>query len=399
MTIFNWTGTSKMEPLSSYLIVQNQRGSPKEQLIPSWLYRQPNGIESNDYIVPWWFYTNVVPMGHSPDWTHRTPSTIRKKALSELESNVKSCFSNLKANNITHFTLRHKSKKALKEVIEEEHATSKIRKSKRSYFLDISKLKGLRLDPKTKKQRSACENMNKDIKLMRSKLNNYYLIIPFEQEITNDHVIENVCGLDPGYRTFISGTDLNGNHFTIGDDCYQKLKQLKIEYAMICSRLKKNKNASKEKKDFAEFIKLKRQKRYHTKCKYLKLNKIANYVKELHSQTINYLVKHYDTIILGKLDIRNIIKSTTSKAFHKMVLSINHFAFRERLQNKCKALNKTLQIVNEAYTSQTCSNCSNRKLNLFNKKTYKCHNCNVVLDRDLNGAFNILKFSLLDILK
>lgn len=398
-TIFNWTGCYKKEPLISHLVVQKVTGSPKEQKIPSWLFRSQSKIETNDYIIPWWFYNTGIPMGQSPDWTNNTPSTIRKKALAELESNVKSCFTNLKNGNIDHFKLRYKSKKALRDVIEEEFATSRIRKSNRSYFLDISKLKGLRLNPKTKKERWACENMKMDIKIMRSKLNRYYVIIPFKQTITDTHVVEKVCELDPGYRTFLSGIDVNGNHFTIGDNCYQKLKDLKIKYAIICSRLKKIKTASKEKKDFKEFLKLKRQKRFQTKCKYLNLNKIAHYVKELHNQAINYLVKHYDTIVLGKLEIKNIIKSTTSKAFHKMVLSINHYAFRCRLENKCKALNKTLQTVNESYTSQTCFNCSNRKLNLFSKKTYNCNNCNVVLDRDLNGAANILKFSLLGVLK
>jgi putative transposase len=52
----------------------------------------------------------------------------------------------------------------------------------------------------------------------------------------------------------------------------------------------------------------------------------------------------------------------------------------------------TVEQVNEAYTSQKCSNCgvvkkSNRKY----RGLYVCSNCGIVLNADVNGALNILK--------
>lgn len=49
-----------------------------------------------------------------------------------------------------------------------------------------------------------------------------------------------------------------------------------------------------------------------------------------------------------------------------------------------------LYIVDESYTSKTCGRCGNLNNKLGGNKIYKCTNCNLVIDRDINGARNIL---------
>ena len=41
-------------------------------------------------------------------------------------------------------------------------------------------------------------------------------------------------------------------------------------------------------------------------------------------------------------------------------------------------------------TTKICSRCGNRKEDI----TYKCENCGLMIDRDLNSAINILKMRL-----
>jgi putative transposase len=51
-----------------------------------------------------------------------------------------------------------------------------------------------------------------------------------------------------------------------------------------------------------------------------------------------------------------------------------------------------VEFVNEAYTSQTCSNCGLvRKGNRVKRGLYVCKSCNLKLNADINGAINIMR--------
>ena len=55
-----------------------------------------------------------------------------------------------------------------------------------------------------------------------------------------------------------------------------------------------------------------------------------------------------------------------------------------------KIYKRRLIVTSEAYTSKTCGVCGNVDKNLGSKKILKCHKCNIEIDRDYNGARNIL---------
>jgi putative transposase len=46
--------------------------------------------------------------------------------------------------------------------------------------------------------------------------------------------------------------------------------------------------------------------------------------------------------------------------------------------------------IDEAYTSKTCSNCGFMNDNLGASKIFKCNICELKIDRDCNGARNIM---------
>ena len=52
--------------------------------------------------------------------------------------------------------------------------------------------------------------------------------------------------------------------------------------------------------------------------------------------------------------------------------------------------NKKLIICTEEYTSKTCSKCGEINEKLGGKKIFKCEKCQLQIDRDFNGAINIL---------
>ena len=87
---------------------------------------------------------------------------------------------------------------------------------------------------------------------------------------------------------------------------------------------------------------------------------------------------------MSQKDERKINKSTT-----RGILSLSHFSFRQRLIYQCKKQKNLLIITEEPYTSKTCSNCGNEQ-EIGSKKTFECEKCKIKIDRDYNGARNIL---------
>jgi putative transposase len=70
------------------------------------------------------------------------------------------------------------------------------------------------------------------------------------------------------------------------------------------------------------------------------------------------------------------------------MLTWAHYRFKQFLKFKAKEYSSNVIDVNEAYTSKTCSYCGTIQ-NIGSKKTMKCKNCGVAVDRDLNGARGI----------
>ena len=68
-----------------------------------------------------------------------------------------------------------------------------------------------------------------------------------------------------------------------------------------------------------------------------------------------------------------------------------HFSFRCHLIHKAKEFpNVHVFVVNESYTSKTCTNCGHIDENLKGKEVYECSACALKWGRDNNGARNIL---------
>ena len=79
----------------------------------------------------------------------------------------------------------------------------------------------------------------------------------------------------------------------------------------------------------------------------------------------------------------------------RVALIMKLFEFKERLKYKCYLNNCEYCEINEMYTSKTCSYCGCVKENLGGNKIYNCNKCHMIIDRDINGAKNILMKSIL----
>jgi len=59
------------------------------------------------------------------------------------------------------------------------------------------------------------------------------------------------------------------------------------------------------------------------------------------------------------------------------------------LKFKCKNTKTRLYIVDESYTSKTCTRCGQIN-NVGASERYECERCRIKIDRDVNGSRNIM---------
>ena len=65
-------------------------------------------------------------------------------------------------------------------------------------------------------------------------------------------------------------------------------------------------------------------------------------------------------------------------------MELSHYKFRIKLQQIVVKWNNKIILVNEYKTSKTCCECGNEKNDLGCNKTYKCSECLLIIDRDIN---------------
>jgi len=126
-----------------------------------------------------------------------------------------------------------------------------------------------------------------------------------------------------------------------------------------------------------------------------KLTKIRNKKKQQQKLTLHKLAKDIanmnSNVVLG--DLTNLKKNIISKykgLNRQMQNNWNLTTFVNLLTYKVELKGNKLIKVNEAWTSKTCSKCGSiMKHQTLSNRQYKC-DCGLDIDRDVNGAINIL---------
>lgn len=216
------------------------------------------------------------------------------------------------------------------------------------------------------------ENIDNACNLQFDKTRNKYsLFVPRSVVIENIENRNEVISIDPGIRTFM--TCLSENEvIKFGNNTNEKIKK----------ELKRIDNIKSMK------CKKKIKEKVERRCN----RKIHDMVTELHWKTISYLTKNYKVILIGNLSTKSIIKkgvSKLSKMTKRLSNALSFYTLRQRLEFKSKIRNINFQIVDESYTSKTCSNCGSYKENLGSMKEYHCNCCGKTMDRDVNGSRGI----------
>lgn len=195
---------------------------------------------------------------------------------------------------------------------------------------------------------------------------------PLSKESTeNQGKFGKFVSLDPGVRTFMTAFSEFGV-FEFGVNDAKNLSKLQ-------NKLKELKGSRKRKA---------RARLYQ---------KIQNLVDDLHWKTAKFLVTNFENIYIPYFGVKQMVMSNkiTSKTKREM-LTLSHSLFRSRLIHAAHKYGANVLIVNESYTSKTCTNCGTQNDNLGSSKLFKCTNCHIVIDRDFNGARNVFLRSQVD---
>ena len=314
--------------------------------------------ERNEIPVPEWWKGNVH---------NRLP----RGAINKFVSSLNSAISNYKNGNIRKFNMRDRTKKNSTDYLhfEDKHFPSFIRKIKNRYWYTTRDHKRHILTLED------VETQNRGIEIIYDKITkHYYLHYPVDRDWfpnddrRNDSQValmnrdENrIISLDPGVRKFLVGYDPQGECIFIGEGANKELMHLLHEIDKTIRRKKR-----------------------------LKLwKKIQNMVSELHWKTIHFLIQNYDVILLPEFRVSDMVKGKKlSRSTKRMMLMYSFYKFKEKLQYKCKMYNKKLIIVDESYTSCTCTKCGVIN-NVKGREIYNCEICGFIGDRDVCGSRNI----------
>jgi putative transposase len=334
------------------------------------------------------------PKGH---WMLEIPSDVRENAVRDYMKAAKSTEANRKVGNITHWKLGFRTKRDPQESLEVRS---------REYKLELKEeigpclYKGFSFKPTffTKAKASKIlrtreempETIEYDSRLVKTRLGEYYICIPDRKSAIrttggeSQTPKERVCALDPGCRTFQTIYDPSGLILEVGaDDMYRRIFPLCRDADAIASKLTKTHG----------------KRRYRLRRAQLRIfRRVRRMVNDTHKKLAKFLVLNYNLIYLPSFNTsqmvyrkRRRINSKTAKA----MLTWSHYGFKQHLLYKASCVTThpcKVVVCSEAYTSKTCGRCGCLHTTLGGNKHYHCQSekCRLSIDRDVNGARNIL---------
>ena len=210
----------------------------------------------------------------------------------------------------------------------------------------------------------------------------YHLAVAFNAERRESETQARVVALDPGIRTFLtwfSETDAG----QIGKHDFGRIQRLCQHLDQLISRTAKTGS---------------RRKRNLRKAANRMRVKITNLIDELHHQTARFLVDSFDLILLPTFETSQMVQRGKRKIRSKSarsMLTFAHYRFQQFLLWKAWEAGKQVLLVNEAFTSKTCSWSGEIIPNRGGRRWIQGSD-GVRVERDINGARGIFLRALGD---
>ena len=310
-------------------------------------------------------YQDIANQNEEHDYIKLVPYQVKKIAVDDYRKALS--INKIKAKRLGKpFEMKFKSKKNPKQSC---YIPKKAISSSGIYRTIAGKLK--------MKERDWFEN--EDIKACRLTLEfgKWFIIIPKEVKTTPIENQEGVVAIDPGVRTFATYFSTEGYFGKLGQGAFDRILKLNLKIDKLLSEISKEKDKNRK---------------ANLKRKVFNIRfKIRNLVDELHWKTIKFFTSRFKVIIFPPFNVSEMVNKSKRKLPKKVVRSMNCFRFyefKERLKFKCRENGVTFVESSEAFTSKTNSFTGELIENLGSKESFKFNN--ISIDRDINGARNIL---------
>ena len=305
-------------------------------------------------------------------WKGQVHSRLPRGAINKFVSSLNAAISNFKNGNIKRFEMKHRRSDNPTDYLhyEDKQYPSFIRNIKSRYWFTTKDRKRKSISLKD------VDTQGRGVEIIYEKeTERYYLHYPVERDwfpeedkrIENQNVLHSTDGnriisLDPGVRKFLVGYDPQGECIFIGEGANKVLTTMLYD-------IDKTDESSE---------------------RIIKWKKVKNMVDELHWKTINFLMENYDTILLPEFRVSQMVRGRKlPRIVKRMMLMYSFYQFKDKLKYKCEMYGKKLIIVDESYTSCTCTRCGTIN-KMGGLETYDCMlGCGIILDRDVVGARNI----------
>jgi len=269
------------------------------------------------------------------------------------------------------------------------------RKSKQSFYVryDAIKIKGNTVN--IEKIGKVVFKYNKEIPELRKYVNPrcsydgkyWYLSLGFEQD-NNKNVLSNVSvGIDLGIKVLAVASNIDKPIENINKTkTVKKLKKkLKRKQRQVSRKYEMNKQGKKFNKT-KNIIKLEKAiKLIHRKLKNISLN-------HLHQATYMIVKTKPSRVVMETLNIQGIMKN---RYLSKAIAQQCFYEFKRQIKYKCEFNGIKFVEADKWYpSSKTCSNCGHiKKVLKLSERTYICEECGSIIDRDLNAAINLSRYS------
>jgi len=216
----------------------------------------------------------------------------------------------------------------------------------------------------------------KGVIIKRTKSGKWYAIFQVEEEPEPFPETGRTVGVDLGVRYF--AVDSDGNAFENPLFLEKSLEKIKKLQRQLSRKKKGSKNWEKARVKLAKAY-----------------ERLYNQRRDFLHKLALYYVRNYDIIVLEDLDAKNLVENGSSKGFRRRFLDSALKEFVRILSDKAERAGRRVVFVKPAYTSRTCSRCGFVVEGLeLSDRVFVCPKCGLVLDRDLNASFNILKKGL-----